>query len=85
MPKFFFRYKDTGMSNSHVFKTTLTLPYEDTKRIKKVNLFCLDDSYMNSHNSKGSLKPDDKTRTIKEEALLTGKTGLSLSIQKPIF
>ena len=32
---------------------------------------------MNSHNSKGSLKPDDKTRTIKEEALLSGKTGLS--------
>ena len=78
MPKFFLdNYEDKGMSNSHVFKTTLTLPHEDTKRIKKVNLFWLDNSYMNSHNTKGSLKPDDKTRGIKEEALLSGKTGLS--------
>ena len=77
MPKFFFWHEDKGMSNSHVFKTTLTLPHEDTKRIKKVNLFWLDNSYMNSHNTNGSLKPDDKTRVIKEEARLSGKTGLS--------
>jgi hypothetical protein len=65
------------MSNSHVFKATLTLPYKDTKKIKKVNLFWLDDSYMNSHNTHGSLKPDDETRTFDEESKLSGKTGLS--------
>lgn len=78
MPKFFFNNEErNGMSNSHVFKTTLTLPYKDTKKIKKVNLFWLDDSYMNSHNTHGSLKPDDKTRTFDEESKLSGKTGLS--------
>ena len=68
---------DEGMSNSNVFKTTLTLPYKDTKKIKRVNLFWLDDSYLNSHNENGSLKPDDKTRTFDEESKLSGKTGLS--------
>ena len=77
MPKFFFEHQDEGMSNSHVFKATLTLPYKDTKKIKKVNLFWLDDSYMNSHNTHGSLKPDDETRTFDEESKLSGKTGLS--------
>jgi hypothetical protein len=77
MPKFFFEHQDEGMSNSHVLKTTLTLPYKDTKKIKKVNLFWLDDSYMNSHNTHGSLKPDDETRTFDEESKLSGKTGLS--------
>ena len=77
MPKFFFEHQDEGMSNSHVFKTTLTLPYKDTKKIKKVNLFWLDDSYLNSHNTYGTLKPDDETRTFDEEAKLSGKTGIS--------
>lgn len=77
MPKFFFEHQDEGMSNSNVFKTTLTLPYKDTKKIKKVNLFWLDDSYMNSHNTHGTLKPDDETRTFDEEAKLSGKTGIS--------
>ena len=77
MPKFFFNNEERGMSNSHVFRTTLTLPYKDTKKIKKVNLFWLDDSYMNSHNTHGSLKPDDETRTFDEESKLSGKTGLS--------
>jgi hypothetical protein len=77
MPKFFFD-DQKGMSNSNVITIKLTIPYKDTKRIKKVNLFWLDDSYMNSRFTTGSLIPnDDPHDSYSEEALLSGKTGLS--------
>ena len=77
MPKFFFD-DQKGMSNSNVITIKLTIPYKDTKRIKRVNLFWLDNSYMNSRNSKGSLvPPDDPHDKHSDEDLLSGKTGLS--------
>ena len=77
MPKFFFD-DQKGMSNSNVITIKLTIPYKDTKRIKKVNLFWLDDSYMNSRIKTGSLVPgDDRNDKYSDEALLSGKTGLS--------
>ncbi len=77
MPKFFFD-DGKGMSNSNVITIKLTIPYKDTKRIKKVNLFWLDDSYMNSRIKTGSLVPgDDRNDKYSDEALLSGKTGLS--------
>ena len=76
MPKFFFEDEDEGMSNSNVFKMTYP-SLQRHEENKRVNLFWLDDSYLNSHNENGSLKPDDKTRTFDEESQLSGKTGLS--------
>lgn len=77
MPKFFLRFSEKGMSNSSVFRVSITLPYETTKNITSVKLHWLDDSWINSNLTLGSLKPKDITSASYDfDSLSSGRTGL---------
>lgn len=79
MPKFFFSGNNAGMSNTTLFGTELTIPYETTKRISSIRLYWQDDSWMNTNPQKGSLKPDNDTHSpYSFESLTSGRTGLVL-------